>query len=66
VRPLAGASLALVWRVVETWRDQSIWALINETHKPGGAWDKVYNPDGVEGAGYGRVIPDSVIAACWA
>lgn len=31
--------------VIDTWLRQSPWALVNESHKKGGAWDKTYIPN---------------------
>lgn len=63
-RDLVGDELSLVRRVVNTWKDGSVWDLVNETHKKGGAWDRVYNQNGIDGAGYGKEITTDVIAEC--
>ena len=64
-RRLDGAELSLVERVVDKWKDKSVWDLVNETHRKGGAWDRVYNRDNVNGSGYGQEIPIDIIAECY-
>ena len=64
-RRLDGDDLSLVERVVGKWKDKSVWDLVNETHRKGGAWDRVYNRGNVNGSGYGQEIPISIIAECY-
>ncbi len=47
--------------VLEQWIHEPAWNLVRKTHEPGGAWDKVYNEGGIEGSGYGNVIPVSLM-----
>lgn len=35
--------LDMVDRIVEEKRDLEPWDMVNDTHKPGGAWDRTYN-----------------------
>lgn len=43
--------------IVERKRDLPPWDLVAETHKPGGAWARIYR----NGEGYGEVIPQKLI-----
>lgn len=56
IRPLTGQALEVVDTVCNALRGLSAWSLVSKSHRPGGAWDKVYN-NGGEGYGYGDVIP---------
>lgn len=47
----------IVNSVTEDLRELDPWDLVEKTHKPGGAWDRVYNG----GKGKGREIPLSFI-----
>lgn len=58
--PLAGKALAVVSTVCNTFRGWSAWVLVCKSHRPDGAWYKVYN-NGGDGLGYGHVIPDSLM-----
>ena len=60
VARLTGEALSLVQDVFDTFKGWSAWELVRKSHRPGGAWDKVYNKDG-EGLGYGDVIPDRLM-----
>ena len=62
-RELSGKELSIVRRMVDTWKDKSVWDLVNETHKKGGAWDRTYNRDG-DGSGYGKEITIDMIVEC--
>lgn len=46
-------------RIVESKRVLNPWDLVEETHKPGGAWEQVYN----NGVGNHHVIPVALIKA---
>lgn len=43
--------------IIESKRELYPWDLVNETHKPGGAWDKIYN----NGSGNREIIPNCLI-----
>ena len=43
--------------IVEQNRVRDVWDLVNETHKPGGAWDQIYQ----NGKGNHCVIPMELI-----
>ncbi len=47
----------LVDRTIEEKRNVEPWDLVMETHKEGGAWDKIFN----KGIGYRRYIPKELI-----
>lgn len=44
-------------KIVEEKRDLAPWDLVNETHRPGGAWNKIY----ADGEGHKALIPTSLI-----
>lgn len=46
-------------KIIEEKRTLSPWALVAETHKPGGAWDQIYQ----KGVGNHQTIPTSLIKA---
>lgn len=50
-----------ITRVYEKWVDKPAWSLVAESHKPGMAWDRVYNRGGKSGSGYGQIIDDATI-----
>lgn len=56
-----GAELASVAVTYREWGSLPAWQLVESTHKPGGAWDSVYNRDGKSGSGYKDVIPVDAI-----
>lgn len=43
--------------IIELKRDINPWGLVDETHLPGGAWDRVYR----NGIGDGDIIPNKLI-----
>lgn len=51
--------------VYDTWANRPVWAIVAESHKPGKAWDRAYNRDGVACSGYGDVIDDDLIMATY-
>lgn len=52
--------------VYENWVGRPAWSLVAESHKPGKAWDCVYNRNGASGSGYGMVISPDVIMETYA
>ena len=57
VTELDSDNRALIDRVVEEKRSLPPWDLVEETHKPGGAWDRVYQ----NGKGNHQNIPNDLI-----
>ena len=49
----------IIDKIVEDKRVLKPWDLVAATHKPGGAWDMIYN----EGKGDKKVIPEALIKA---
>lgn len=54
---LSSMDQIVIDRIVEEKRTLPPWDLVEETHKPGGAWDKVYH----NGEGNHKVIPNDLI-----
>lgn len=52
-------ALTLINEIVEKKRELDPWDLVNETHKPNGAWAQTYN----NGEGNHKVIPVELIKA---
>lgn len=52
---LEGTALRIVENMTRKWLHRDPWDLVRESHRPGGAWDIVYNRGG-EGMGYDDVI----------
>lgn len=61
VAPLSGKERKSVVETVEKWACLPSWEIVNRSHVEGGAWDIVYNKNGVPGSGLHEVIPLSVI-----
>lgn len=59
--PVIAAMRQSLIGVYETWANRPAWLLVAESHKPGKAWDCVYNRNGVQCSGYGDVISDQLI-----
>lgn len=58
---LAGDELDSVVRTVRKWACLPSWEIVNCSHRKGGAWDRVYNRNGVPGSGLHDVISLSTI-----
>lgn len=57
VEELDDDAMSVIKSVVKAWCERPMWDLVGETHKKGGPWDMVYNPEGKPaGAGYDDVI----------
>ena len=50
--------VALIDRIVEEKRVLDPWQLVEETHKPGGAWYKIYS----DNERNDKIIPEELIA----
>ncbi len=48
-------------KIYNIWANRPVWAIVAESHKPGMAWDRAYNRDGVPCSGYGDKINDALI-----
>ena len=53
---LTGDSRRIVTDMTRKWLHRDPWDLVRQSHRPGGAWDMVYNRDNIEGSGYDDVI----------
>lgn len=53
---LASDAFRVVGNMTTKWLDKDPWELVRRSHRPGGAWDLVYNRGGEEGSGYDDVI----------
>ena len=56
-KPIAPSDRNRFDAVIEKKRILDPWAMVHDTHKPGGAWDQIY----ANGAGNRMVIPTSLI-----
>lgn len=61
IEKVDGIELDSVAETYRKWGFLPAWQLVESTHKPGGAWDSVYNRDGKSGSGYKDVIPVDAI-----
>ncbi len=61
VAPLSGKERESVVETVERWACLPSWDIVNCSHRKGGAWDVVYNKNGIPGSGLHEVIPLSTI-----
>lgn len=50
-----------VKKTIAKWINNPAWELVEESHKAGGAWDLVYNENGIEASGYRNEIPTELI-----
>ncbi len=56
IQNIDGDELASISETYRKWGSLPAWRLVESAHKPGGAWDRVYNRDGKSGSGYKDVI----------
>lgn len=54
---ISDSDMAIINPIIEDKRSMDPWSLVNETHKPGGAWDIIYRG----GLGNHQRIPEELI-----
>lgn len=58
---VGGWAKNLIESITRKWDKVPAWSLVSRTHRRGGAWDRVYNRDGIAGSGKRDVIPKNLI-----